>query len=52
MIPDNSYSWSTLFATLSVYESSDYSDEFYLVLSKPHTGKILYAYNKKMFEME
>ena len=52
MIPDESYSRSKNFIPKSVYESSDYGDEFYLVLSKQHTGKILYAYNTKMFEFE
>ncbi len=54
MIPDESYSWSSMFFMLhkKVYESSDYGDEFYLVLSKPHTGKIVFAYNTKMFEFE
>ena len=52
MIPDESYSRSTIFIPKSVYENSDYGDEFYLVLSKQHTGKILYAYNTKMFEFE
>lgn len=54
MIPDESYSWSTMFSMLhkKVYESSDYGDEFYLVLSKQHKGEILFAYNTKMFEFE
>ena len=54
MIPDESYSWSSMFRMLhkKVYESSDYGDEFYLVLSKPNNGKILFVYNTKMFEME
>ncbi len=52
MIPDESYSRSTNFIPKNVYESSDYGDEFYLVLSKQHTGKIHYAYNTKMFEFE
>ncbi len=50
MIPDLSYSRSSM-RHLAVYESSDYGDEFYLVLSKPHTGEILLAYNTKTFEL-
>lgn len=54
MIPDLSYSSRTAFSTRhkSVYETSDYGDEFYLVLSKQHTGEIVLAYNTKMFEFE
>ena len=51
MIPNLSYSWSSM-QHLAVYESSDYGDEFYLVLSKPHTGEILLAYNTKTFELQ
>lgn len=54
-IPNVNYKWSLTFAMndRSVYEYySNYGDEFYLVLSKPHTGKILLAYNTKMFELE
>ena len=55
MIPDESYSWSSLFLTMlakTVYERSDYGDEFYLVLSERHKGKIVFAYNTEMFEFE
>ena len=54
MIPDESYLFSTMFPLLpkNVYESSDYGDEFYLVLSKPHTGPIILVSNTKMFEFE
>ena len=54
-IPDENYKWSSNFAmnASSLYNYySNCDDEFYLVLSKPHTGKILYAYNTKMFELE
>ena len=53
-IPDDNYKWSTYFSMSNkgVYEYSSNGDEFYLVLSKPHIGKILYAYNTKMFEFE
>lgn len=50
MIPHLYYSWNSM-QHLAVYESSDYGDEFYLVLSKPHTGEILLAYNTKTFEL-
>ena len=53
-IPDENYKWSNCFSMSNegVYKYSSSGDEFYLVLSKPHTGKILFAYNTKMFEME
>ena len=53
-IPDENYKWSSCFSMSNkgVYNYSSNGDEFYLVLSKPHTGKILYAYNTKMFELE
>ena len=53
-IPDNNYEWSSMFALgdKGVYNYAGHGDEFYLVLSKPHNGKILLAYNDKMFEME
>ena len=35
-----------------MYNCSDSGDEFYLVLSKPHTGNILLAYNTKQFDMD
>ena len=34
------------------YIYSECDDEFYLVLSKPNTGKIVLAYNTKMFELQ
>ena len=37
---------------LFVYFHAECDDEFYLVLSKPHTGKILLAYPKKMFDLQ
>lgn len=36
----------------SVYNSSNSKDEFYLVLTKEHTGKIVMVYNKKFFEFD
>ena len=54
VIHAENYKWSSIFSMSAegVYNYSDSGDEFYLVLSKPHTGKILFAYNTKMFEME
>ena len=54
VIPPENYTWSQNFnmSDKSVYNCSTCGDEFYLVLSKPHTGKILLAYNTKMFEFE
>lgn len=53
-MPDENYKWSSTFSMSAegVYNYSNNGDEFYLVLSKPHTGKILFAYNTKMFELE
>ncbi len=52
-IPDVNYLWSSMYpkSGRAVYDYSTFGDEFYLVLSKPYSGKILYAYNTKMFEM-
>ena len=54
VIQDDNYKWSENFNmnATGVYNYSKYGDEFYLVLSKPHTGKILLVYNTKLFEME
>lgn len=48
------YKWSTKYnmSDKSVYNSSSVDDEFYLVLTKKHTGKISLAYNTKMFELQ
>ena len=36
----------------AMYNSCRCNDKFYLVLSKPHTGKILLAYNAKRYVLE
>lgn len=36
----------------SLFDSCKCNDKFYLVLSKPHTGKILFAYNTKRYVLE
>lgn len=53
-IPGMSHEWSDLYYmdSSTVYMHAECDDEFYLVLSKPHTGKILLAYNAKMFSYE
>lgn len=53
-IPEKSYTWSKAFSMgpMGVFNGAVDGDEFYLVLSKPHSGKILYAYNAKFFEWE
>ena len=53
-VSGESYSWSDLYAMDSdmAYMYADCDDEYYLVLSKPHTGKILLAYNTKMFDYQ
>ena len=53
MIPLLNYTWSTYKATdRAVYESTQQDDTFYLVLSKPEKGRILLAYNKRLFQLE
>lgn len=53
-IPGLNYSWSDLYAMddSTTYMYADCDDEYYLILSKPHTGKILLAYNTKFFEIQ
>ena len=52
VIKADNYKWSSSFSMSAegVYNYSNIGDEFYLVLSKPHTGKILFVYNTKMFK--
>lgn len=52
VVPQENYTWHTDWemSCKGVYNTSVKDDEFYLVLS--NTGKILYAYNKKFFELE
>lgn len=54
VIPAINYRWSSLHNMDAdmVYFHVECDDEFYLVLSKPHTGKILLAYNTKMFDYQ
>ena len=54
LIPRKNYVWSETFSMSDqgVYNYSIPGDEFYLILSKPHSGRILFAYNKKMFDLE
>lgn len=54
VIPPVNHSWSSLHAMDAdmVYFHAECDDEFYLVLSKPHTGNILLAYPTKMFTLE
>ena len=53
-MPEKNHQWSKLYP-LSAHGEYIYAmpgDEYYLVLSKPHSGKILLAYNAKLFELE
>ena len=54
VIPGTNHSWSDLHAMSAdmVYFHAECDDEFYLVLSKPYTGKILLAYPTKMFDYQ
>ncbi len=53
-IPHTNYSWSTLYEMNDhwLYFHAECGDEFYLVVSKPHTGRILLAYPAKMFTLQ
>lgn len=52
-IPRVNYTWSKYHSNDGwVYQFSEHGDEFYLVLSKPHTGKLLLAYNTRWFELQ
>ncbi len=48
------YEWSELYSMADnmVYRYSECDDEFYLVLSRTHTEKILMVYNTKMFHLQ
>lgn len=54
IIPKENYKWSSEYplGDAGVYYTSDYGDEFYLVLFKEHVGGILLLYNTKMFELK
>ena len=55
MICKENYLWSELYWHYNeddMYDSSDIGDEFYLVLSKPCKGSVLYVYNTKLFELQ
>ena len=54
VITGDQYKWSSVYALSEegTYRYCDCGDEFYLVLSKPHTGKILLVYNTKLFELQ
>ncbi len=50
-IPDANYSWSKEFqmSSYGLYQFTSVGDEFHLVLTKPHTGKVLLAYSDRLF---
>lgn len=54
VIPNINYRWSAQGAmdAALVHFHAEREDEFYLVLSKSYTGKILLAYNTKMFDYQ
>lgn len=53
-VPEKNYRWSKEFpmTVRGVHNTSFDGDEFYLVLSKPHSGKVLLAYPAKYFTLE
>ena len=53
-VPEKNYPWSKEYPMTAegVYRTSFDGDEYYLVLSRPHSGKILLAYPAKYFTME
>lgn len=54
LIQSDNYKWSSMYnlSDKGLYNYSKCGDEFYLILSKRHTGKILMVYNTKLFELE
>ena len=53
-VPEKNYRWSKEYAMTAkgVHNLAFEGDEYYLVLSKPHSGTVLLAYNAKLFELE
>ena len=53
-VPEKNYPWSKEYPMTAegVYHTSMDGDAFYLVLTKPHSGKILLAYPAKYFTLE
>ena len=53
-VPEKNYRWSKEYAMTAkgVHDLAFEGDEYYLVLSKPHSGKILLAYPAKYFQLE
>lgn len=53
-VPEKNHTWSKQYnlSCMGEYYHASEGDEYYLVLSKPHNGKILLAYNTKMFYIE
>lgn len=53
-VPEENYRWSKEYPMTArgVHNTSFDGDEFYLVLSKPHSGKVLLAYPAKYFTLE
>lgn len=55
LISDEEYLWSDLYwryKAEDVYCSSAVGDEFYLVLTKPRKGAVMFVYNSKLFEFQ
>lgn len=53
-VPQKNHKWSKLYplSCMGEYYHASEGDEYYLVLSKPHSGTVLLAYNAKLFELE
>lgn len=53
-VPDKNYPWSEQYAMSAqgVDNMAFEGGEYYLVLSRPHSGKILLAYNAELFRLE
>ena len=54
VIPSENHRWSSAFFMYAaqVNNSANIGDEYYLVVVKPNKGRILLAYNTKMFDFE
>ena len=53
LVPEKNHTWSKEYplSAEGEYRFASDGDEYYLVLSRPHNGKILLAYNCKLFDL-
>ena len=53
-VPEKNYQWSKINATTArgIHNMAFEGNEYYLVLSRPNSGKILLVYDTKLFQLE